>query len=107
MSSGPASLITDSQQVHNMTQEPHQSKNQIPMPIEDFPDPTDSELAEIAAMRNSGVDARAALATPVNGKRMPAARDVSESVAPMTLLALGGLTYGAEVLRRRIDRGML
>lgn len=87
-----------------MTQEPHQSKNQIPVPVEEFPDRTDAELAEIARLRDAGADARAALATPTNGKRMPPDRDVSESAAALALLALGGLTYGAELLRRRADR---
>lgn len=87
-----------------MTQEPNHSMNQIPVPIEDFPDPTDAQLEEIARLREAGADARTALATPSNGKRTPAERAVSESADSLALLALGGLSYGVEILRRRADR---
>ena len=86
-----------------MTHESSQSKNQIPMPVEDFPDPTDAQVESIAQARATGDDPYEALATPSNGKRAAVERDSTGSTTSLTLLAVGALTYGMEVLSQRAE----
>ena len=54
-------------------------------------------------MTETSGDARAALARAANGHAAAGTRAGAGSTTSLTLLALGGLTYGVEVLRRRAD----
>ncbi len=86
-----------------MNLDPYQSKDQIPMPPDDFPDPTDAQLKAIARARVAGADPHTVLATPTNGARATIEREETSSATSLALLALGGLTYGMDVLRRRAE----
>jgi hypothetical protein len=86
-----------------MTHDSSQPKNQIPMPVDDFPDPTDAQLEAIARARATGDDPYVVLATPTNGKRAAVERDPTGSTTSLTLLAVGALTYGMEMLSQRAE----
>jgi hypothetical protein len=93
-----------------MTAETSTPKNGIAMPTDDFPDRSDAEIAAIVNEAQTRGEVRAAIATPSNGKGARAANglyadtslDTSESVTGLTMLSLGGLLYGVELLQKRM-----
>lgn len=77
-------------------------KQRISMPDDDFPDPSDEELAQIAEATGDRAEIRAAIANPVKGGRSLPQPDISESLTGLGLLALGGLLYGTAELRKHM-----
>ena len=51
----------------------------------------------------TGDDPYAVLATPTNGKRAAVERDTAASTTSLTMLAVGALSYGMDILSRRAE----
>ena len=73
-----------------MSSKPPNHKDRISMPEDDFPDPSDEELAQIAGAHEDRQEVRAAIAAATNGRRPPAEPDISESLTGLGMLAPGG-----------------